>query len=236
MARQGRGAGLADAGIEVGDRVLVTAGFGLLRGPAAELGLDPARRFGGEGVVDFAGRDAFELVRAVDEDPAAAALEPEVVAVAVEVLGLAGEVGQGVEELAVVGPAGAELVVDRLVAGRDQDLGRAEAEAVELRQGDRLALLGGAGEAGRRFGQQPGDAAALLARRPAAGPARATVSRPRSATGSSATAGRQRDRVGAQRRQGAVEVDQRGARGFQGRGELLDRRFEVGRLVARAPR
>ena len=90
-------------------------------------------------------------------------LEAEVGAVAVEVLALAGEVGQRVEELAVVGAAGAELVVDRLLAGREQDPGRAEAEPVELRQGDRLARLGGAGQAGGGFGEQPGDAAALLA-------------------------------------------------------------------------
>ena len=117
------GAGLAGAGVEVGDGLLVAAGVGLLRRPALELRLDAERRRAGEGVAGLLGGLAAVRVGLADEDVAAARLDAEVGAVAVEVLALAGEVGQRVEELAVVGPAGAELVVDRLVAGRDQDLG-----------------------------------------------------------------------------------------------------------------
>ena len=224
------GAGLAGAGVDVGNGLLVAAGAGLLRRPALELRLDAERRRAGEGIAVLLRGLAAVGVGLGDEDVAAARLDAEVGTVAVEVLALAGEVGQRVEELAVVGPAGAELVVDRLVAGRQQHLGAAEAEPVELRQGDGLALLGGAGQARGRFGEQLGDAARLLA-----GDQRAGLLEPRFRGGDQVGElgdGRlELDRVGAQRRQRAVEVDQRGLRRLQGRRELADRAFEVFGLV-----
>src|SRR4051812_7878099 len=140
--RQGRGACLAGAGVDFGNGLLVAAGAGPLRRPGLELRLDAEGRRAGEGVAVLLRRLAAVGVGLGDEDVAAARLDAEVGAVAVEVLALAREVGQRVEELTVVGPAGAELVADRLLPGRQQHLGAAEAEPVELRQGDGLAFLG----------------------------------------------------------------------------------------------
>jgi hypothetical protein len=64
----------------------------------------------------------FFRVRFADQDVAAATVRSQVGPVAVEVLRRAGDVDEVVEELAVVGAAGAELIVDRLVAGRHQHL------------------------------------------------------------------------------------------------------------------
>ncbi len=160
---------------------------------------------------------------------AAARLHAQEGPVAVEVRPPAGEVGEGIEELAVVGTAGAELVVDRLVEGRGEDLARAEADPVELRQRHRLARLGGAGEARGAFAQQPRGAAGLLAREQRPGlfdpgpPGRDPV-------GQFGDRWPQLDRPGAQRRQRTVEVDQRAVEGLQRRRQMLDRGREVGRL------
>ena len=65
---------------------------------------------------------------------AAAGLEAHVHAVAVEVLALAGEPDQRVEELLVVLLAGRELVLDHDVAGRQEHVARAARRQVGLRQ------------------------------------------------------------------------------------------------------
>ena len=146
----------------------------------------------------------------------------------------AGEVGQRVEEFAVVRAAGAELIVDRLVAGRHQHLAGAEAELVELRQRHFVARLRRAGQARRRFGEQLGDAAGLLA-----GEQRAHLGEPRfRGVDQARQLGHRRgqlDRVGPQRRQRLVEADQRGVRGLQRRRQYADRGREVVGLVGERP-
>ena len=217
---------LAEPELTSGTGCLSQRASGFFGGRPWSCGATPRGGVLGEGEAGLVGGQVASRVRLADQDVAAARLNPEVGAVAVEVLALPGEIGERVEELAVVGAAGAEGVVDRLVAGRDQDLRAAEAEPVELRQGDGLAFLGGAGKAGCRFGEQPGDRPRLLA-----GDQRACLFDPRFArrdqAGELGDGGGQLDRVGAQRRQGLVEVDQRGVRGLQRRREVVDRAFEV---------
>ena len=194
--RQGRGAGLAEAGVDVGDRVAVAADVrassaggrraaaGCRRGGVAVRASRPSPWSGCRS-------GCGSLTRSV----AAAGLDAEEGAVAVEVLALAGEVGQRVEELAVVGAAGAELVVDRLVAGREQDLGGAEAEPVESAAG-RAPCRPAAAPArpGRRFGEQPGDAAQLSLPESSGRACSSHGSAAAISSGSSATAGAARSR------------------------------------------
>ena len=209
-----------------------TSGFS--SGCAAELRLRPERVFGDVRVVDLVAEQVALRVRFADQHRAAAGLGAQVGAVAVEVLRRPGEVDQVVEEFAVVRAAGAELVVDRLVAGRHQHLRGALAELVELRQRHFLARLRGARQARRRFGEQLRDAAALLA-----GEQRADLGQPRFRGADQARQlGDRRgqlDRVGAQRRQRLVEADQRAVRGLQGRRQFVDRGREVFRLVGERP-
>jgi hypothetical protein len=82
---------------------------------------------------------------------AAAGLEAHVHAVAVEVLALAGEPDERVEELLVVLDAGRELVLDHDVAGRAGHVARAARREVGLRQQLDRAVgqprqVGGAGD------------------------------------------------------------------------------------------
>src|SRR5215203_1829019 len=67
-------------------------------------------------------------------------------AISIEVLRHARKVHEVVEELAVVGLASAEPIIDHLVTRGDHDKGGAETELVELRQGRFLAGISSARE------------------------------------------------------------------------------------------
>src|SRR5258705_8702090 len=200
-------ADLAEWAIDVGDRVAVTADFGLLRRSAAELRLSADRRGDRMSERSPVGCEVSFRVVSFDQQVATSGLEAQERSIAVEVLAPASEVSQRIEELAVVGATGAELIFDRLVESRGEDPGGAEADPVELGQGNRLAGLGGAGEAGGRFAQELGNAATLLA-----GEERAGLLDPGLAGGDPfgklGDGGRQLDRPGAQRRRGEVGADQ----------------------------
>ena len=99
-------------------------------------------------------------MRRLDLERAAARLDPQELAVAVEVRALAGLRGRAVEELPEVRLAGRELVVDDGVAGRHEDLRLAAAEAAELEQ--QPAQVGGPLREHRRRGVEVVDDAAEL--------------------------------------------------------------------------
>src|SRR5262245_12152993 len=97
--RRGRGAGLTERAVDVGDRVGVAAFVRLLRGPAGELRLGAERLRRGVGEELPVGGQVAVRIGAFDQEAAAAGLQADEGAVAVESLAPAGEVGQRVEEL-----------------------------------------------------------------------------------------------------------------------------------------
>ncbi len=116
MARQVGGADLAERAVDVGDRVACRSGrpassaAGRRAAAARRAAVRPCAPSPASSVL----RLPFGLSCSTRASPPPG-WSAQVGAVAVEVLAPAGEVGEGVEELAVVGAAGAEAVFDRLV-------------------------------------------------------------------------------------------------------------------------
>ena len=155
-------------------------------------------------------------------DAAAAGLEADVRAVAVEALRLAGELDGRVEELAVVRLAGRELVVDHHVAGRDEHVRGAAARCgllVEQRLRRSPAVCR---EARARLREQLREAAELGAAQQRARSGRATGWPTSIVVGSSSIPGR--DSIASARTAGSASLRcaQRGLGLLERRRQLLE--------------
>ena len=118
--------------VEGGRRLVGARRVGAVRRPPARQAR--ARAQAGDGQRAELRRAAEARLPEADHVVAAARLEAHVLAVAVEVLPLAGQPDEAVEQLLVVLLPGDELVADHLLAGGEHDVARAAGGAVGERE------------------------------------------------------------------------------------------------------